>query len=195
MFLPILVHVFSLLYHYNALIFFYLNQTVDAIYQQATRLQTESVNALATIQRQQVQQYIDTNLNPTLQLCRNYTTQGTNLISTASVTLNDATRSHSTAQNVSTQTSLVSALMSNLPSIDANLLLQVKDNIVRIRGAYTALNLTSALAVLRAGYQEQAIKIADYRSRITLLKAQINGYKLMYDSVVNLNCRIPSQVP
>ncbi len=168
---------------------------METVHSKAISLQNQSQSALNTINSLNVHQYITTTVNPLLSRCFNYTSEASNLQPKTQTIKTQANLSLVTSRNVATSITELSRIFSVIPSIDMSELTTIHDNLLRVRAAFAALNIQNDLAGFRAEIEAMRLKIISYRLKINLFKQQIAAYTASYNSVSQLTCKVPSQIP
>ena len=166
---------------------------MDPLQNRAVNLRNDANLALNVIRTINVQQYIDNSVSPLLSRCQNYTLDSKALAVNAASALAQSQSSYTTVQTMSLSIVGIATSAANIPSVDRSQLTPVSNNLLRVRQAYSVLDISSDLAYLRSGIERMKLLTASYRTKITSLKSRINAYKDMYDSLNSLDCNAPSQ--
>lgn len=161
---------------------------VMSVYQKAISLRTQTESAQMLVQGAEIRNYIDSQLQPLLTQCSTYKTQSTTALTSAQNALSKAQQAHQAALTTAQKISVLSTNINNLQTITTvqldNLLLAI--NRVRIR--YTSLGLTTGITRLRAELVIQTNKINSYRLNNINLRAKIQSYKLVHQSLTSMTC-------
>ncbi len=168
---------------------------MEIVHNRATSLQSQSQSALKTINGLNVQQYINTNINPLLFRCSNYTNEAKSLLKKSKLANSQATLSLSTANNLATTTTRFSSTVAVIPTIQMDRMSAIYGNMLRVKTAYSALNIINDLANFKQQIEANRLKILNHRAKIKYFKEQIASYSTMHDSLKTLTCNVPSQIP
>jgi len=170
-------------------------QNVDALHSKAVNLSDDANSALNVIRTLNPKQYIDTFVSPLLSRCQSYTSDSKSLAENSTTALAQSMLAYTSAQTISQSVVNIEVSVKNIPSIDQSQLTPISDNLLRVSRAYSVLGVSGDLAYLRSGIDRMKLVASNYRTKISTLRAAINAYKEMYNSIKSLTCNVPSQVP
>jgi len=168
---------------------------VDALHSKAVNLSDDANSALNVIRTLNPKQYIDTSVSPLLSRCQSYTSDSKSLAENSTTALAQSMLAYTSAQTISQSVVNIEVSVKNIPSIDQSQLTPISDNLLRVSRAYSVLGVSGDLAYLRSGIDRMKLVASNYRTKISTLRAAINAYKEMYNSIKSLTCNVPSQVP
>ena len=168
---------------------------MDILHSKGVNLSDDASSALNVIRTLNPKQYIGTSVSPLLSRCQAYTSDSKTLAENSTSAHAQSMLAYTSAQTISQSVVNIEVSVTNIPSIDQSQLTPISDNLLRVRRAYSVLGASGDLAYLRSGIDRMKLVASNYRTKINTLRAAINAYKEMYNSIKPLTCNVPSQVP
>ena len=165
-----------------------LFQIINLLYEEAIKLKTKSDSATDLIRDEQIRRYITNYLTPLVTQCAAYGSNTRQALNTGHSALQTAVDAREMAVKTSSKVLILAANIDKLQTISNPALDTLNQSIIRVRSLYASTNLNTSLEKLRRALIQQKADVNRFKEKNKSLKAIIQNYKLLHESLASLSC-------